>query len=275
MRKRNRKWTDEDILRFSRVGGTASEFFRSVGTGPTTYNYRLLQEDLGRLKIAECLFTRRYRPRVKDWTKEELQDAISKSSSISEIILRLTGRKKQNSGQWRRVLKLIEKHGLDLSGLPKTHHERVKIGTRKNRKRQPDEVIFANGSVISNEQLRRRYAMRVSATQCAVCGLRDWMGEDIEFQLDHHNGNRFDNRLENLRWLCPNCHSQTSTFCRGVTRPDSRVTVPVEQLQRMVEELPIAEIARELSVHPAAIIRKLILKGNWGGCGDYENSLSV
>ena len=40
-----------------------------------------------------------------------------------------------------------------------------------------------------------------------------WNGKKLVFQLDHINGKRNDHRLENLRWLCPNCHSQTETYC--------------------------------------------------------------
>lgn len=44
------------------------------------------------------------------------------------------------------------------------------------------------------------------------CGLTEWKGKPISLQLDHINGDKFDHRTENLRLLCPNCHSQTETF---------------------------------------------------------------
>ena len=47
---------------------------------------------------------------------------------------------------------------------------------------------------------------------CQSCGLADWLGQPLNMHLDHVNGVRNDNRLENLRMLCPNCHSQTPTY---------------------------------------------------------------
>jgi hypothetical protein len=52
--------------------------------------------------------------------------------------------------------------------------------------------------------------------ECSECGCGpEWRGKELILQLDHRNGDPTDNRLENLRFLCPNCHSQTETWARG------------------------------------------------------------
>ena len=48
--------------------------------------------------------------------------------------------------------------------------------------------------------------------KCHICGIDEWNDKAIVLQLDHINGVKRDNRIENLRFLCPNCHSQTDTF---------------------------------------------------------------
>jgi len=49
--------------------------------------------------------------------------------------------------------------------------------------------------------------------ECAICSINEWFGQSISLHLDHINGINNDNRLENLRFLCPNCHSLTPTYC--------------------------------------------------------------
>jgi predicted RNA-binding Zn-ribbon protein involved in translation (DUF1610 family) len=47
---------------------------------------------------------------------------------------------------------------------------------------------------------------------CSNCGLNEWNNKPISLHLDHINGKNWDHRIENLRFLCPNCHSQTETY---------------------------------------------------------------
>ena len=47
---------------------------------------------------------------------------------------------------------------------------------------------------------------------CSICGVTDWLGQKLNMELDHIDGNRSNHKMENLRMLCPNCHSQTETY---------------------------------------------------------------
>jgi HNH endonuclease len=59
---------------------------------------------------------------------------------------------------------------------------------------------------------RRLIRAGILLNACDDCGLTEWRGKPLSIQIDHRNGIRDDHRLENLRMLCPNCHSQTATF---------------------------------------------------------------
>jgi hypothetical protein len=56
------------------------------------------------------------------------------------------------------------------------------------------------------------YLKEVRGNKCEVCGITQHNGKPITFQIDHINGDRNDNRFENLKIICPNCHSQTETY---------------------------------------------------------------
>lgn len=77
-----------------------------------------------------------------------------------------------------------------------------------------DEILKGNHPQYQTNKLRKRILREnILENKCSVCGLTEWMGNPITLQLDHINGKPKDHRLENLRLICPNCHSQTDTWC--------------------------------------------------------------
>lgn len=94
----------------------------------------------------------------------------------------------------------------------------------------PDQEIFVENSKYSNEMVKQRIVKNNFLDyKCSKCGLDSWQGESIVLDLDHINGNNRDNRLANLRYLCPNCHSQTDTF-KGRNKNNGRRKVTDEEL---------------------------------------------
>ncbi len=71
---------------------------------------------------------------------------------------------------------------------------------------------------------RRRRVLEEQKSQCALCKIGEWCGKPLSLHLDHINGDRFDNSRENVRMICPNCHSQTETYCsRNIKRDKCRI----------------------------------------------------
>ncbi len=99
------------------------------------------------------------------------------------------------------------------------NHFDVKRSFRRNKKEWTPELLFIKDCEIHRSQLRQ-VLIRIGhyTNQCEMCGCSaTWNGKPLTIEIDHINGDHRDNRKENLRWLCPNCHSQTPTYKRGKT----------------------------------------------------------
>ena len=85
---------------------------------------------------------------------------------------------------------------------------------KQNNIQRTDKEIFIKNSPVGQTVLRKHYKDgKYSKYECSICGLKPfWNGKELSLTLDHINGNNKDDRLENLRWVCPNCDRQLDTF---------------------------------------------------------------
>ena len=88
-------------------------------------------------------------------------------------------------------------------------------GVPANCIKRSEENIFIENSTASQAVLRRWYTKgNYTSYKCSICGQEPfWNGKELTLTLDHINGVNNDDRLENLRWVCPNCDRQLETFC--------------------------------------------------------------
>jgi rubrerythrin len=134
--------------------------------------------------------------------KEILQKLVNESSSLSDVL------RKQNkaiSGSSINILKdKLKEYNIEYNFL-NIHDIRKKLS---------NEEMFTNNSNRTSKNLKDRIIKeKLKPYVCSICGNPpEWNGKPLVLQLDHINGNHYDNRLENLRFVCPNCHSQTDTF---------------------------------------------------------------
>jgi len=141
------------------------------------------------------------------YTIKDIQDAVNESICMSDVLrkLRLT-----THGTCSKVIKrLMIAHNIDFS------HFNIGEAMKRNRHRWDDSVFRENSPLPRasiNAFVRRR--MVLGPEICSECGIStQYNNKPIRLTVDHINGVNDDNRLTNLRWLCPNCHSQTETYC--------------------------------------------------------------
>lgn len=149
--------------------------------------------------------------RYQKYTKELLSNVASKSTSIVGM-MKLLGANVASGGTHHHLSKLIKKFEID------TSHFIACPGVifGKNRKKTYDEVLVLrkNGTRKLALQLRRALIESGREYICECCSTGPiWNGKELRLQVDHKNGNYLDDRSENLRFICPNCHTQTPNYC--------------------------------------------------------------
>lgn len=132
--------------------------------------------------------------------------ALVKNSFSNSDVLRSLGLS-TNGGT---SVKILKRRIADL-GCDTSHYKTIKKGSPKY---TLEQVLVVNSSYCNIRSLKKRLiSSGLLEYICSSCGNRgEWLGSKLSLQLDHVNGISDDHRIENLRLLCPNCHSQTDTY---------------------------------------------------------------
>lgn len=153
--------------------------------------------------------------RKRSWSKELLVDAVATSGSFRQVLQKLKLR--EAGGNYDQVKKYIREYKLDITHF---HGKAWNKGLRINRKPifSLKEILVVKSTYQSYKLRNRLFKENIKLEKCEECGWAEKTTDGrLPLELDHVNGDRHDNRIENLRILCPNCHSLKPTH-RGRNR---------------------------------------------------------
>jgi hypothetical protein len=231
---RPRSWTDDDLRRAVAVASSWKGVTRALGLFPGTRAIlatRTRGRELG-LDTSHFLPRGRAPPRPEPvvvqgtpaerrararaasrrWSDDELRAAVAASMSwagVHRALGLVVG-----GTTYRRLQERAAALGLDSSHFRGQGWSRGVPRAGPASGRPLAEILVGDSTYTNTDELRRRLLREGrKEARCEQCGRREWNGLPIPLQLDHVNGVRSDNRLENLRILCPNCHAQTDTWC--------------------------------------------------------------
>lgn len=137
-----------------------------------------------------------------------LRDIVENSDTFAEVMRKL-GYTANRGNSIKGLKKHLDENGIDYSKFSKNN-----ILAHSHPKNDLSEILVEDSKYTNMTRLKDRILRAgLLKYECYICNINEWNGKPITLQLDHINGNNRDNRIENLRLLCPNCHSQTETFC--------------------------------------------------------------
>lgn len=157
------------------------------------------------------------------YTDDELASAVAQSVSIAGV-MRLLGIKPAGGSHFN-ISKRIKRAGLD------TSHFLGKASNKGGRfpRLAPSEILVKRNPDLprTKPRLLRRALVEVGVpAKCDECQTTEsWMGQRLVLYIDHVDGNAWNNEFSNLRFVCPNCHSQTSTYCRQESSRSGSLTL--------------------------------------------------
>lgn len=145
--------------------------------------------------------------KVYQVSNEEFQNIVQQANSYSDC-LRALGLGTNGGSSTDTLKRRIAELDCDIS------HFGKKEKTQSPQARYSlDEILIENSTYANISRLKERLVREGRLEyKCQNCGIKEWQSKPLSLHLDHINGKNNDHRIENLRFLCPNCHSQTDTY---------------------------------------------------------------
>lgn len=205
-------WDNEAKIRKAvELSSSKTETIKKLGMNPKgSITRKKLRLSIKKFGIDISHFDYRYSE--KRWQDiDRLKQIVKECISFTEVLERLD--LFPRSGSFITLKKRLIEHNIDFS-----HFDPVEAA-RKTRKKSGNGVIPLSEILEGLHPSYKTYGLKarlvregIKEEKCEECGLTEWNGKPLTFELHHINGINNDHRIENLKVLCPNCHSQTSTY---------------------------------------------------------------
>lgn len=218
---------------------------------------------------------------------EEFQNLLNTSNSFVDILIKV-GLDPYN-GNHKTLNHRIKEEGFDISILEqnrKINQEKHIKSLTEKKTYSLEDILVENSRYGSHHLKQKLLSKNILENKCNICGNKgEWCGKKLSLQLDHINGINNDNRLENLRLLCPNCHSQTETFsgkrhkisnfcedcgekihkqskkcfkCSSISKGinQRKFEISKEELENLINKYPMTTVGKMLGVSDNAVRKR-------------------
>lgn len=210
------KYSKEDFELAVKTSNSVREILVKLGLEPKGGNYKVFYRNAKKFDVDISSFINNTTYGIETEKRDCITDDLLKQTVTSKesylgVLTALGLSESGTNNRWLRTR--IKRANIDTAHFTGKGHMKGK--SHPNPSKIPlKNILVRESSYTSSHKLRLSLIKEnLLSNECNRCHLTDWLNEPINLHLDHINGINTDNRIENLRLLCPNCHSQTETYC--------------------------------------------------------------